>query len=92
MTPDQAELIAIRALGWLAGQDRLWSAFLAASGAAPQALPRLAGDSVFQAGVLDFLMQSDRAVLAFCAAAGLPPEAPMAARRALPGGAETHWT
>lgn len=92
MTQDQAELLALRALGFLAGDDELWPMFLSASGASSENMKTAAQNPVFLAGVLDFLTQSDGWVLAFCAAADLPPDAPLAARRALPGGAEINWT
>jgi hypothetical protein len=37
-------------------------------------------------------MMDDAWVVAFCDAAGLPYEAPMRARAALPGGGQVHWT
>ncbi len=92
MTEAEAELLAIRALSWLAGNDELWPGFLAASGAAPAELAKLAADPAFLAGVLEFLTQSDAMVMAFCDAEHLPYAAPLAARRALPGGDEVNWT
>jgi hypothetical protein len=92
MTEAQAELVAIRALGWLAGNDALWPTFVGASGIALDDLRTAAQDVVFLAGVLDFLTQDDAWVVAFCEAAGLPFDTPLMARRALPGGAEINWT
>lgn len=92
MTEAEAELIAIRALGWLATDDELWPVFLGASGLAPNDLRNAAQDIVFLAGVLDFLTQDDAWVIAFCEGAGLAFDTPLAARRALPGGAEINWT
>ncbi|MFN3577225.1 MAG: DUF3572 family protein [Tabrizicola sp.] len=46
----------------------------------------------FLGAVLDFLLQDDAWVVAFCDGHGHPYGAPQAARLALPGGAETHWT
>ena len=92
MTAEQAELLAIRALGWLAGNDELWPAFLGATGASVDSLRTAAADPAFLASVLDFLTQADATVIAFCDAGGLTYEAPLAARRALPGGAEVNWT
>lgn len=92
MTEAEAELVAIRALGWLAADDDLWPVFLGASGVAQKDLKKAAQDIVFLAGVLDFLTQDDAWVIAFCEAAGLAFDAPLAARRALPGGAEINWT
>jgi len=37
-------------------------------------------------------MMDDAWVMGFCDAVGLPYEAPMQARAALPGGEQVHWT
>ena len=63
-----------------------------ASGANPSDLASLAQAPSFLGAVLDFLLQADRWVVAFCDAHGHPYTAPQAARMALPGGAETFWT
>lgn len=92
MTPDAAQVIALQALGWLAGQDEIFPQFLAASGASVGDLRARAVEPEFQVAVLDFLLQDDRWVIAFCDVEGHPYTAPQAARLALPGGAETYWT
>ncbi|MCB2129472.1 MAG: DUF3572 domain-containing protein [Rhodobacteraceae bacterium] len=89
---DYAETVAIRALGWLVGNDELRSVFLGASGLAPEELSQRAGDPDFLISVLDFILMDDAWITAFCDAEGLSYDVPMAARSALPGGAETHWT
>jgi len=92
MTQDQAETLALQALGWLAGNDELMPVFLGASGAALDDLKTRAGDPAFLLSVLEFLTMDDTWVIAFCDAHGQPYTAPMQAREALPGGAQTHWT
>ncbi len=89
---DGAEVIALRALGWIVGDATVLPLFLAAGGVELAALKSRAGDPVFLAGVLDFLLQEDAWIIAFCDAEGLPYTAPQAARQSLPGGAATHWT
>jgi hypothetical protein len=89
---DNAETVALQALAWLAGQEELLGAFLGATGASLADLAAGARDPAFLGGVLDFLLQDDARILAFCDAAGLPPTAPLAARAGLPGGAQMHWT
>ncbi|MFZ1992042.1 MAG: DUF3572 family protein, partial [Alphaproteobacteria bacterium] len=37
------------------------------------------------AGILDFVLSDERLVVGFCEASGCAPEAPIRARRALPG-------
>ncbi len=92
MTPDFAETVALRALAWLAANDELLPVFLGASGASEDDLLEGARDPAFLAALLDFLTMDDAWVTAFCDSAGLDYQAPMAARAALPGGANVHWT
>lgn len=89
---DAAETVALRALGWLAGNDDLLPVFLGASGTSPQELRERAGDPDFLGAVLDFVLMDDAWIRAFCDAAGLDYGDPMRARQLLPGGAQTHWT
>jgi len=92
MTQDQAETLALQALGWLAGNDELLPVFLGASGASLEDLKTRAAEPGFLLSVLDFLTMDDAWVMGFCDAHALPYAAPMQAREALPGGAQTHWT
>ena len=89
---EMAEVLALQALAWLMSDDALAGQFLAASGADRGDLASRAGDGAFLGGVLDFLMEEDARVIAFCDQAGLAYERPMQARAALPGGASWHWT
>ena len=91
MKQEQAIAVGQKALIWIAGEPELLSAFLAASGLAPEAIRARAADPEFLGFVLDFVLAADAHVLAFAAAASLPPEAPARARAAL-GGGEPHWT
>ena len=94
MTSEQekAETVAIKALGWMAGNDEVLGQFMGASGASVDDLRDAAHDPAFLGALLDFLMLEDAWVIAFCDAAGMPYDAPMRARAALPGGAQMHWT
>ena len=92
MQIEQAEVIAVQALGWLAGNDDLMPVFLSATGASADDLRTLAGAPDFLISVLDFLAMDDAWIIAFCASAGLPNDAPLKARNALPGGGQVHWT
>jgi hypothetical protein len=92
MSPDQAETLALQALAHLAGDPDLLGAFLGATGADLAGLRAGARDPAFLGAVLDFLLQEDARVLAFAAAAGVPPTLPAQARAALPGGHAWHWT
>lgn len=89
---ENAEIVALQALGWLAADAELLPVFLGASGAARQDLAQGARDPAFLGAVLDFLLLDDTWIIAFCDSVGLPYEALAQARAALPGGAQTHWT
>lgn len=90
--PDAAITIALRALAHLAGTDDLSARFLAAGGLAAGEVAVRAADPEFLAAVLDFYLGDEGALVDFATAEGLAPEAVMAARRDLPGGALPHWT
>lgn len=92
MTLDQAEITALKALGWLVENEDLLPVFLGATGASEADLRERATDSEFLGSVLDFLMMDDAWVVAFCDTLTLPYETPMLARQSLPGGAQVHWT
>lgn len=92
MKREQAEKIAIQALGWLAGNDDLCPVFLWSSGAAPEDLRRLAQDPAFLVSVLEFITMDDAWIVAFCDANNLKYEDPLRARYALPGAEQVHWT
>ncbi len=92
MTGDEAERIAVQALGWIAADDDLCGVFLGSTGARPETLRAQAADPAFLAAVLDFLTLDDRWVIGFCDAAGLSYDTPLRARRSLPGAEEVHWT
>lgn len=92
MGRDEAETVALKALGWILDADDERSTFLSASGLGPDDLMRRAGEAELLLAVMDFLLAEDRRVIAFCDATGLRYEALAAVRQALPGGADPHWT
>lgn len=92
MNQTAAELLALKALGWLAGQDELIGVFLGATGASADDLREKASDPTFLGAVLDFITMDDAWVVQFCDAAGLKYEEPLRARHALPGGEQVNWT
>lgn len=92
MQPEAAQVLAIQALGWIAGNDELFPVFLGATGAGMGELRSRAAEPEFLAAVLDFLLMDDAWVVAFCDAEGHPYTAPQTARAALPGGAVMNWT
>ncbi|OIQ29818.1 MAG: hypothetical protein BM562_10495 [Alphaproteobacteria bacterium MedPE-SWcel] len=89
---DQAEVLSLKALSWLAGSDELLPVFLGASGASLSDLRDRVNDPAFLGAVLDFLLMDDAWVMAFCDIEALPYSALVEARAALPGGEQVHWT
>ena len=92
MNIENAENLSIQALTWLSTQTDLLGLFLGASGADIKDLKQPARYPAFLGAVLDFLLMDDRYITAFCDGAGLPYNAPMLARGALPGGTPVNWT
>ena len=85
MTPDEAELLALKALTFLAHSDDDLRRFVTISGIAPADLRARAGDPETLAAVVDFLLADDMRITNFCEAAEIDPRELQAARRALPG-------
>lgn len=83
MTPEKAEILALEALGWLAGEEDGLSRFLTQSGMDSDALRAGAGSPETAAAVLEFLLGHEELLLRFCEAAGLEPKAIHAALHAL---------
>jgi len=92
MSLDRAEALALAALGWLAADAEAIGRFLAMAGAGPAELRARAADPESLGFVLDFLLADAALLLAFAAAQGIPPDLPMRARAALPGGDLPNWT
>lgn len=92
MTRATAEGFAAQALAWLAGDGDRLGGFLGWSGITPDGLRERLHDPALLLAVLDFLMLDEAMLLAACRDLGVPPQTPMQARTALPGGAQRHWT
>ena len=78
-----AEIVAIQALGFIAGEPERLGLFLAESGIGPETLRTAAADPQFLASVLDFVMRDDATVKAFANASQLHPTNIAAAREVL---------
>jgi hypothetical protein len=78
-----AEIVAIQALSFVAGDPERLGAFLAESGIGPDTLRTAATDPHFLASVLDFVMRDDATVKAFATASQLHPTNIAAAHQAL---------
>ena len=78
-----AEIVAIQALSFVAGDPERLGLFLAESGIGPETLRNAASDPRFLASVLDFIMRDDATVKAFANVSQLHPTNIAAARQAL---------
>ncbi len=92
MTPEAAQTIAIKALGWLIGNDELLFVFMGSTGTSVEDLKAGIEDPSLLVSVLDFILVEDRWVLDFCDFAGFDPHKLQSVRQALPGGEMVHWT
>jgi hypothetical protein len=78
-----AEIVAIQALSFIAGDPERLGAFLAESGIGPETLRTAAADPHFLASVLEFVLRDDATVKAFADASQLHPTNIAAAHQAL---------
>ena len=78
-----AEIVAIQALGFIAGDPERLGLFLAETGIGPETLRNAASNPQFLASVLDFVMRYDATVKAFAQASELHPTNIAAAHQAL---------
>ena len=78
-----AEIVAIQALSFIAGEPERLGLFLAESGIGPETLRNAAADPRFLASVLDFVMRDDATVKAFASASQLHPTNIAAAHQVL---------
>ena len=92
MRRESAEMMAARALGWLATHEDLLPVFMNSTGVTVSDIRCRADDADFLASVLDFLSMDDNWVMAFCDAQTISYASFREARAALPGGEEVHWT
>ncbi len=92
MSPEQAQTIALQALGWLVNRDDLRDLFLSSTGGLSADLAENATDPAFQSSILEFLTMDDAWVTSFCDDVGLKYDQPMRARFSLPGAEQVHWT
>jgi hypothetical protein len=83
-----AEIVAVQALSFVAGDPEKLGLFLAETGIGPETLRTAAADSQFLASVLDFVLRDDATVKAFANASQLHPTNIAAAREVL---GDPHW-
>lgn len=89
-TPDsaeEAEVTALKALGFLAADPERLSRFMDLSGLDLTAIRSCAADPAFLGGILDHLLADESLLLIFAEEQELRPERIAALRRKLPGAA-----
>jgi hypothetical protein len=85
MTPENAEILALEGLGWLAGEDNGIQRFLNQSGIDAAALRDAAGSPDTGVAILDFLLGNEDLLLRFCESASVSPKQLHLARHRLGG-------
>lgn len=83
---DNAEQIAIAALGFVASDPELLPRFLALTGIDPAAIRAAAREPGFLAGVLQFILAHEPTLMKFAEETGTDPAAVGKALRTLPAG------
>jgi hypothetical protein len=83
--PENAEILALRGLEWLAGDSQGLQAFLNHSGLVPADLRQEAGSPQMAVAVLDFLLGHEELLLGFCQSADIAPKELHLARASLGG-------
>jgi hypothetical protein len=87
---EQAEAVAIRALGFVAADPELLPRFLALTGIEASAVRRAAAEPGFLAGVLQFVLAHEPTLMRFCDETGTPPAEVGQALKALPQGDDSY--
>ena len=87
---EEAEAVAVSALGFVAADPELLPRFLAITGIEAASIRRAAAEPGFLAGVLQFILAHEPTLMRFCEETGTPPAAVGKALRALPAGDDNH--
>lgn len=90
-TGQDAEVLSIAILSWLASEPELLSRFLALTGVDPSDLRAAAGNRGFLAALVEFLMGHEPTLMAFCEATGTKPEQVVRAHASFGGAAQGGW-
>ena len=73
-TSPDAATVALQAVAHIAGDEGLLDRFIALSGCDADSLRQRLNDPAFLSAVLDFLLQHEPDLLAFCDVSGLTPD------------------
>jgi hypothetical protein len=88
MTPDRAQTLALKALGFLANSEGSLQRLMDQSGLDLDALRARAGDADMQASILDFLLCDEQLLAGFCDTESCTSRDVHMARHVLGGGHE----
>ena len=80
---DEAEILAVQALAFIAEDDERLSGFVSSTGIAVQSIREAARQPDFLAGVLDHMLADENLLIAFADTAGIDPADVARARQAL---------
>ncbi len=83
---EEAEILAVRALGFLAQHRERMDGFIRLTGVAVDDLKDHMSDPGYLGAVLDYVLADERCLLEFIEQVGVAPELPYAAARKLEGG------
>jgi Protein of unknown function (DUF3572) len=78
-----AEMLAVQALDFMAGDADRLGGFLASTGLAPESIRDAAREPDFLAGVLEHMLADENLLIAFADSAGIDPAEVARARRML---------
>ena len=87
MNAEAAEVLALSALAHIANHETLLDRFVVTAGLSADDIRTGASEPAFLAGVLDFLLADEAALVAFCQESEIAPDSPSRARALLPGAA-----
>ena len=85
MSPENAEILALQGLGWLAGEPEDLPKFLNLSGLDAADLRQAAGTPEMNVAILDHLLAHEDLLVRFCESADVPPKDLHLARHVLGG-------
>lgn len=83
LTAEDAETVALKAIGFVVADDDLLSRFVALTGCGADELRARLADRAFLAAVLDFVLTDEATTLRFAEGEDFAPETPMLARMRL---------
>jgi len=85
MNREESEIIALQALTFIAGQEKIMGWMLSETGIDQGTLAQSADNPEILAGVLDFLLSHEEILIDFCNQESLSTTSPVRARQFLPG-------